>query len=841
MELPNKYFEDFPIEFKQINPDDFPDFKVGEKIVIKPDKDGYIKESIKSIIDLKEKNTVVINAGVGQGKTTAIIDIVKEYYDNTDYLIFIASPFVSLVEQYYSDVLEQKISEKDVFRYELLGDENLTDFWHKRIHIVTANCLLGNPGEDAFINSKVKRYYLNRLSKYCEKHNKKVIFIYDEIHDAIHNFKEKYIFNLWKWRNVILKNYIISATYNEASKVVIEYLAELTDNNIQIIESERRRFPEKQSELFLHYNNEQFYSYDDRIITNIVKELIDIDKDIDILSYSKILAENIIKNKDTGIGRELYKKYDEINNCTSELITSQKKDRIIPQNRFKSNMCNVGTNFKTGVSIKKENHAFILILPPVGAKMPFTNNYGIFSSGINSIIQALARQRNKGEIHIVLPSPKDFDFDFDSLQFIEVEQKSNFIRFYNSVKDIKEVEYKSSYIPLSKQDTLLNEYYEKEVKGNINNEIDFIRQLDRSNKVRLDFPEFKLFKLNDGEDVLAGKYDFYGSDLSSYITYCAITNQFINCRLVTENKKNTYTFKEGEIQKGLKEIWDSYYSKDDKRIHIYYFYNDAQFYNILRNDLFDNFQFRFITSEGKEYPIKKNGTSGLNKLFELQLLNFAQNYGYPNNQLNKFKFLSDGGLQDGLYSRSQYFLEAISHANNINLDETEYEPEASKRIKAFKFLSFLREQIISAQQTLSTNKQGSFQFVSNKPSTNFIPTDRLPEFRDMLNYFLEEDNILSKYEFKERLVNKEELKQIESLYRIILNDFFKTEDYKESTGNRRNGKKILRIKPIPISNEVANYVSLPDYDYGSLPEDFFETNKLTEEEIKIITEYIRKN
>ncbi len=351
MNLPNSYFEDFPIEFKQINPEDFPDFNTTEKIIISPNEDGYIKDSLKKHIELSDKNTVVINAGVGQGKTTAIIDIVKQYYDTTDYIIFIASPFVSLVEQYYKDVLEQDISEANVFRYETLGNEELTNFWRKRIHIVTANCLLGNPGEDAFINSSIKRYYLNRLVRYCERNNKKVVFIYDEIHDAVHNFKEKYIFNLWKWRNVILKNYIISATYNEASKVVIEYLAELTDNKIQIIESERTRFPEKQSELFLHYNNEHFYRYDDPLITNLIKELVFLGKDVDILSYSKSLAENIIENKTSGIGHELYKKYDKINNCTSEFILNQRRDREVPQNRYNPAMCNVGTNFKTGVSI----------------------------------------------------------------------------------------------------------------------------------------------------------------------------------------------------------------------------------------------------------------------------------------------------------------------------------------------------------------------------------------------------------------------------------------------------------------------------------------------------------
>lgn len=838
MNLPNTHFEDFPIEFKQINPEDFSNFHTTEKVIISPDNNGYIKTPLTNHIKLYDKNTVVINAGVGQGKTTAIIDIVKQYYTNTDYVLFLASPFVSLVEQYYKDILEKGIPERDVFRYEVLGNEEPGDFWHKRIHIVTANCLLGNPGEDAFVSSSVKRDYINRLAKYCEKHGKKVVFIYDEIHDAIHNFKEKYIFNLWKWRNVILKNYIISATYNEASKVVIEYLAELTDGKIQIIESERKRFPEKQSELFLHYNNEQFYTYDDKIITGLVKELIYLGKNIDILSYSKTLADNIIKNKDSGIGKELYSKYDRINNCTSELVLNQRNDRAIPQNRYNSSMCNVGTNFKTGVSIKKENHAYVIILPPRGAKMPFKNNYGIFSGGINSIIQALARQRVKGEIHLILPKPKDFDFE--SLQFEEAEKVEVFKEFYTSVMDIQEVEYKVNYLALSSQDKLLNTFYEKEIKENVKHEIDFVKSLNRLNSVRLDFPEYRLFKLNEGEALLAKKYDFYGNDLSSYITYCAITNQFINCKLASGNRVPTLIFKYGEIQKGLKEYCNSYYFQDDRRMHVYYFYNDIQFYNIFRNDLFNNFQLIFRNSSGQLLPLKKNGTASHNKYFELQLLSFLQHFGYTNNPVNRHEYFKDGKLHDGVYDRSQYFLEGIAHAEIINTEDIQDNPNAIRRLKAFKFLNFLRQQVTNSQITITTAHQGTFQFVLNKPNENFIPQDRLEEFREILKHFLEEDEILSRYEFKHRFINKEESKQIESLYSIILNDFFKTTDYKEASGDRRNGKKIIEIKPIPRYTEVVNYISLPDYDYEALPETFFEVNALSEEEVKNITEGIRR-
>lgn len=64
MNLPNSHFEDFPIEFKEINPEDFPNFHTTEKIIISPDSNGYIKTPLTSHIKLQDKNTVVINAGV---------------------------------------------------------------------------------------------------------------------------------------------------------------------------------------------------------------------------------------------------------------------------------------------------------------------------------------------------------------------------------------------------------------------------------------------------------------------------------------------------------------------------------------------------------------------------------------------------------------------------------------------------------------------------------------------------------------------------------------------------------------------------------------------------------
>jgi hypothetical protein len=120
MNLPNSHFQDFPIEFKEINPEDFPDFIIennGEKVIIRPNNEGFINDELQANILLNDKNTVVVNAAVGQGKSFAIIKTIERYFkdEENEYLIFVASPFVSLVEQYYNEILEKtEIQEVDM-------------------------------------------------------------------------------------------------------------------------------------------------------------------------------------------------------------------------------------------------------------------------------------------------------------------------------------------------------------------------------------------------------------------------------------------------------------------------------------------------------------------------------------------------------------------------------------------------------------------------------------------------------------------------------------------------------------------------------------------------------
>lgn len=803
MELPNQYFEDYPVKFKEINPSDFPEFLIendGAKVIISPNEDGYITKELVKAINTSHKNTVVVNAGVGQGKTTAIIEVVKKLYKE-DYLIFIAAPFVSLVEQYFKEVIKKGIPESDIYRYEYIGESNIS-YLDKKIHIITVNSLLGNPGEDAYINSEAKREYLNSLSNQCKKQGKKVVIVMDEIHDAIHNFKEEYIFNLWKWKPVLHKNIILSATYNEASKIVIEYLAELTDSKIRIIESKRIRIPNNQSDLYLHYNPALFYNNENEQIVEVVKNVIKRGKEVDILCYSKNLADAIITEKNKGIGKVLYSKYQEINNCTSDLRYNQRLGKLeVPNNRYNDDKCNVGTNFKTGVSISKSNHAFVIIFPPKGAKLPFKNASGIFSDGINSVIQSLARQRKKGgEIHLILPPPEKFDFK--TLPFKEIK-KERFIEFYESIRDLAEVKVLVKYVPYHLQEMLLVSFYESELKEGVKQEIDMVNNADRVDKASLKFPDFKSFKLRDGEGYLNSKFKFLGTDLSAFITYSAITNQFLNCNLKGYTDRPKILFKEGAIQKTLDSFFINNYLSED-RFFVYSELPDLLKYLEFKNDIFNNYKLIIEKESGAKSYIKKN----TNRCFEMQLLGFMLRKFHPT--FNE-SFFEDEQLVDYQCTRSDYFLLCISKVGEYNIEGISHLEELKTRIITYQSLRYFRGKLIDSIVSPSESSGGNFTYLPNKPTADFITNEEHTRFNQMINYLVNEDYFISNslFEFKKRFKSTDSTeKKIASFYTKMIEDFLETESYRLSRGRRIHVKKVNRIKPLLNADYSIDLIDL---------------------------------
>ena len=269
----------------------------------------------------------------------------------------------------------------------------------------------------------------------------------------------------------------------------------------------------------------------------------------------------------------------------------------------------------------------------------------------------------------------------------------------------------------------------------------------------------------------------------------------------------------------------------------YYFLNDSYFYQQFRNDLFEMNDVKLLTTEGKLVNLLKDGTSKASEYFEQQLLGFVQHFGFPNNPMNRSKFGNREELKDGIYDRSQYYLELIAHADMLS--PTDLTSSSTKdRISAFQFLGVLRQRMIDGIQSNVLGNGAVIRYLPVRPFDNFITPEETFKFTDLISQLVDEkDPINKRFSIKSRLQHKSGTARIKIIYTILLQEFFHTENYKIPTGDRKNVKKITFIKPLPGHTFVVNYVVAQDYNF---PEGY-EPNTLTEEEYISIKESIRKN
>lgn len=533
----NDHFNGFPIDFLTFTSENFSSANdttysfTRENLEL---ENGYIGNSLYEKIEFGRKETTIVNCAVGQGKTNGILHSVKEFLnteDSIDTYFIIAVPLVSLVTQYKRDLLELGFEEDQIFSYENISDnipesgESYIDI-NCKIHIVTVNTLLGNAGEHAIIQSKRKYDYIKTFSTELSTYGKKLIVIYDEIHEAIRNFNETGIAHLSHFSSVLWKNILLSATYNVQSVPVIKLLAKQTNNSIRLLEAERV-VTKPQSKLFLHFNNE-YSSSNYTAITELILELIRREKSIDVLSFSKKLCKCLINPRQEP-GRSLLEKYESVKDCTSDINNNEgDNDKDINENRFDNNYCNIGTNFKSGVNIKKENHAFVIILPPASARSTYASFNGIFSEGPNSVIQAIARQRTSGEIHIFLPKPIVMDYSSLPSSMSELQKTAfseEFTRISVHVSDVpttNNVEVKkTSYISFSKHIDEVDKWWKV---------LEERYEMPLNLKPELQSPSYDEFVIKYGEKCTT-RTNFLGKDLASFVVYSAFTNQFFNARL----------------------------------------------------------------------------------------------------------------------------------------------------------------------------------------------------------------------------------------------------------------------------------------------------------------------
>lgn len=502
------------------------------------------KESLKSVASIAEEATIVLNVQVGKGKTQACYDLINEYSKGDKKVVLMVSPFKKLVEKDFTALTALGVS---AFNYMQLPkddtyDEVLADALKSKAHIMTINCLLGNPGEDSFAQTFVKSNYLNSLYAKCKEEGKEVIIFFDEIHESVSHFAAHLFPNLYRWADVVKQCYVSSATYTIALYPVLKYIALLTNKTIIEFHVHRHKWvANKISKLHLHILTEEYSG--GRLhalapLLSILKE--NSGKQVNILTAHKSIVKSLLQPKDSkGNDNPFYDvlkpfKFNEVHGGTD--------------NSFNERGNNIGTTFKTGVNIDNSKSVLIIILPVVKQNSP----ENIFSDGAPSVIQALARQRLGGTIHILMYDP--VYLLEPALENVEETDENGLggYTFFGTYKPMqqrldglltanKKLEY---YVDQHRSLDILAKKYKTRYEKN-GELINALRQSEADGTTQLGFqyPTFEQYLMDEGVHLLVKNYPQFGGDLSSYVLWAALNSQFVNAELksisyYTENSRD---------------------------------------------------------------------------------------------------------------------------------------------------------------------------------------------------------------------------------------------------------------------------------------------------------------
>jgi hypothetical protein len=464
-------------------------------------------------IDHYKTETVVFNLSVGTGKTTACYQLAQQY-KQAGYYVIICSANTALAQKDHQE-LSKLVDAKDIssFRHIQVG-ESADLFSHQpiepgiqaAIQIMTINCLLQNPGEDIFEQAFHHSNYLDNLLQTITQHNKKVVFIFDEIHESVPHFKNELLPYLMKWRHVTHKCYVATATHSPASIPVIRYIAYLTDKKIKIFDNPRVK-NNTQASLHLHISTEQYNSKRlfplNRIATLIQSYN---SRKINILVGHKALAKALTNERNQQnrlIGKILGL---QPNNCTDET-----------ENIFNEQEHNIGTNFKSGINIEDRRSVLIIVLPIVTSNK--NDHYGIFNDGAGAIIQAIGRIRKGGEIHIFLYAP-------ETIIALEQELENLDDKLYEGKSGIAAMKLNEAY-------EKVKHTYEAEA-AKLDPQITFLNQLAHDTPaLKYHYPTFQEYLLDKSQDLIMDNYEPLGKGLSAYVLWASINNQFANATLRT--------------------------------------------------------------------------------------------------------------------------------------------------------------------------------------------------------------------------------------------------------------------------------------------------------------------
>lgn len=495
------------------------------------------------------QETVVLNFQTGNGKTKLTYDLIKEYHDQ-GYYIIVCSPFIKLVEKDYEAInnlfpanpaktltnalLKVPIKPAKAIKYNVVKEYDdsypnddfkiaMTAPLNFRIHIMTINCFLGNPGDWSFKQGYDKRVYIRNLLKIA-KDNKFVIF-FDEIHDSVHNFKSDLIPTLLKWTNKVEKVFVSSATFTPATIPTIQILSYLTNKQVSIFQSPRQK-NSIQAKIHLHIFNYPYHSKEKNIkevIDAKIKQYNSSKRPVNIITGTRAMAEEIAERSFPNKTVTSLKSIPKISSLNHINLLTGKTN--IP---YESNLAyqnNIGTSFKTGVNIDSKTGVLFIVFPTIKDDVRYKQP-GIFNDGVSAIIQSIGRIRNGGDIHLFIHEP---------------EVLIDLHKYYGTNFPIKP---EKPFIPINdsfqySKSEYINDYNEK-FSQIIIAEANLTKLTKNNPFKKMAKAEFGFWYLNFHEFLLersqklimqSGKPSF-GTSISPYVLWACIFDQFINATLV---------------------------------------------------------------------------------------------------------------------------------------------------------------------------------------------------------------------------------------------------------------------------------------------------------------------
>ncbi|WP_045688826.1 DEAD/DEAH box helicase family protein [Hymenobacter sp. AT01-02] len=464
-------------------------------------------------LDLLAADTAVLNFQAGSGKTELLLDCVQRYAASNEYVVFYCAPFLRLLSELSDKLTQRKVTYVDCTKLAKL-DTAASPSPQAIVHLMTPDFLLSSGGRKYVRQATKKRDYREELRSYLHTHGCKVIVILDEIHEKTSVFDAERFPHLLEWFGLVHKVFIASATFTHDAVEVVKAVSFLTERRISVFQADRVK-GKTQARLHLHICAQNYSERDlhglaglDRVIRAAS------DRQFHLLAAFKNLAKKLIDDKHSPSGQAISER-------TSKplLLTGNNKTA------FDESRCSIGTTFKTGVNITTSEAVLIVVLPGITGENVDSAKLGAFSDMRSSVIQAFARVRNGGDIHVFMPPFTTYIHNTDFLLDVRCE---NVLRSLRG-ETISQVAYRNEQ-ELFDEFTQLHHIRQQKLAA-------FKRSVDPATANAYDhtvgFSSLYDYTLAEYPSFKDETLDENGQGLGPFILWMALQEQFTNCSLST--------------------------------------------------------------------------------------------------------------------------------------------------------------------------------------------------------------------------------------------------------------------------------------------------------------------